>query len=348
MRVTCGIFLFFVLVIPLAMGALCMLAVNTWLFDRNFYQEALDDPALYEALLDGMPEYLKYEDYQRLDPENRDAANRALALAFREVVTPEYLRGETLSVIDDLFTLFETEDYNLQVDINLVPVKEALAGDQGADFARVLAAELPVCAAGQAQRGADDALISCRPASMTEEQAFQAIMLSLPRFNEEIPSQLVLNEPLDPNNVPTMGALALRAAYQLVMWGLVVFAALVWIVTAFIAASGQRQRLVWLGLTLLIPAFIILMLGISLTGDWLDAVKQVISNSDMTINGVPAEPELRNAVVSALTTVFNRTGGGFTLVGGAASAAGLVLMVLGFMSPRRDDEDDGRKVVVVG
>ncbi len=43
--------LLIVLVWPLLFGSLTLLSINSWVLDRNFYVNLLDDPRLYEAMV---------------------------------------------------------------------------------------------------------------------------------------------------------------------------------------------------------------------------------------------------------------------------------------------------------
>lgn len=355
MRAACGIFLFVVLVFPCAIGGLCMLAANTWLFDREFYLDILDNPTLYEAVLFELPENLEVDIYERTDfsVAQREQANQALAMAFGEIVTPDYLQEETLRLVNEVFTMIETETYNVDIAINLQPVREAILGSEGEDFARTLAANLPACEPGQEPRNPDDPLIGCLSSNMSQEEAIESITGSLPAFVEDIPQRLIFSE-VDTSAVDA-GPVVVRSGYTRAMFTVLFIAFLLWVGNGFIAARGQRQLFFWLGGMLIVPAFLIFMLGVTMQNQWISGLENSLSEGTLTINNEPASQEYRDAMTDVMTTGFDRASNGFILVGGSAIAiAGLLLLLGRYSPPRYDDfydddfDNDKRKHVVVG
>lgn len=70
---------------PLAFGALTLLAINSWILDRNFYVNLLDDSSVYDPLLSqDFPQYVN----SRWFPQqiNSDLPPAALDKALREVM----------------------------------------------------------------------------------------------------------------------------------------------------------------------------------------------------------------------------------------------------------------------
>ena len=125
---------------------MCLLAANTWIFDKDFYVDSLDNEALYEVLLQDLPDYLNTEAFDReFEPGQEFEANRAIAMGMREVVSSDYLREETLRVIDEAFTLIDGNNDALEVAVDLRPVKSALLDEGRNDFAQAMAANLPAC-----------------------------------------------------------------------------------------------------------------------------------------------------------------------------------------------------------
>jgi hypothetical protein len=59
LRKVIALLLVIFVVLPLIFTTLIMIAINSWVLDRNFYVTLLDDPRLYEALLSqDLPTYV--------------------------------------------------------------------------------------------------------------------------------------------------------------------------------------------------------------------------------------------------------------------------------------------------
>ena len=83
--------------IPLAIAVMPFVSICPWALDRGFYENLLDDEALYEARVDQrMPDALRLRPVR----SGRNSAG-ALNVALREVVTPDYLCQQSLSAIDE-------------------------------------------------------------------------------------------------------------------------------------------------------------------------------------------------------------------------------------------------------
>ncbi len=345
MRSCLGVVIFIFLVFPCAIGGMCLLAANTWIFDKDFYVDSLDNEALYEGLLQDLPDYLDTKAFDReFERDQAFAANRAIAMGLREVVTSQYLRGETLRVIDEAFTLIDGNNDVLEVAVDLRPVKAVLLDEGRNDFARAMAANLPRCESGQEPRGADDALISCMSSNMPREEAEEQILHALPRYVEELPNKLTVIDPVSADAVD-FGVGTARDSLRGVILSFLFFAAIFWLTAAWIGGESRRQRLLWLGIMLLIPAGFVFLAGASIGGDWLDSASRALDSADVTINGVPADEAFVEALQNVFTNVFSRVGDSLRMVGGAGVAISLI--ILGFALMLSSDVKEP-PVVVIG
>ena len=85
--------------IPLAIAVMTLVSIRPWVLDRGFYENLLDDEALYKAQsTNGLPDVFAHDLFAA---EGIPAG--ALNVALREVVTPDYLREQSLSAIDAAF-----------------------------------------------------------------------------------------------------------------------------------------------------------------------------------------------------------------------------------------------------
>jgi hypothetical protein len=182
---------------PMAFAALTLLSINSWILDRNFYVNLLDDPNLHDPFLsEDLPQYVNSRWFPR--QINSDLPPAALDKALREVLTPQYLHDQSVQIVNQAFDTLEGKRDTLNISMDLAPIKTALRGDGGARFAQTLAAQIPACAAGQEPLIAGSTLLRCRAASVSTDDATQQIVMALPAFIDQMPDQINLSrEPLD-------------------------------------------------------------------------------------------------------------------------------------------------------
>jgi hypothetical protein len=319
-------------VLPLIFTTLIMISINSWVLDRNFYVNLLDDPKLYEALLSqDLPTYVNNRWFTR--EINSDLPPAALDKALREVMTPQYLHDESVRIVNQAFDTLEGRRDAFDISMDLAPIKAALRGDGDARFAQALAAQLPACAAGQEPLIAGSTLIRCRAANVSTDEATQQIVTALPAFIDQMPDQINLaREPLDlraewrPFSLIFLGNLGL----SLTIGMLLALAGVFWLATGFIGGTNRRERLLWPGWSLLVPAALVLIIGIAIstpiaTGSiWLG-----LERSRFAIEGVQYSAALRQAIVEMASRALAAVAGGFLLAGGISTALACGLLVWG-------------------
>jgi hypothetical protein len=319
-------------VLPLIFSTLIMISINSWVLDRNFYVNLLDNPNLYEALLSqDLPLYINSRWFPR--EINSDLPPAALDKALREVMTPQYLRDQSVQVVNQAFDTLEGRRDALDISLDLAPVKAALRGDGGARFAQTLAAQLPACAAGQEPLIAGSTLIRCRAANVSTAETTQQIATALPTFIDHMPDQISLSrERLDlraewrPFNLIFLGSLGLSMTIGM----LLVLAGVFWLAAAFIGGENRRERLLWLGWSLLIPAALVLIMGLAINSPFTTgSISLGLERSRYAIEGVQYSAALRQAIVEVASKAVSAVGGGFLWSGLAATAIALGLIVWG-------------------
>ena len=319
-------------VLPLIFTTLIMISINSWVLDRSFYVNLLDDPNLYEALLSqDLPTYVNNRWFPR--ELNSDLPPAALDKALREVMTPQYLHDQSVQAVNQAFDTLEGRRDALDISLDLAPVKVALRGDGGANFARTLAAQLPACAAGQESLIADSALIRCRAANVSTAEATQQIAAALPAFIDQMPDQISLSrEPLDlrtewrPFNLIFLGNLGLSMTIGM----LLVLAGVFWLAAAFIGGANRRERLLWLGWSLLAPAALVLIMGLAINSPLtVGSINLGLDRSRFAIEGVQYSAALRQAIVEMASRVLPAVASGFLIAGGASTAIACALLVWG-------------------
>jgi hypothetical protein len=319
-------------VLPLIFTTLIMIAINSWVLDRNFYVNLLDNPRLYEALLSqDLPMYVNNRWFPR--EINSDLPPAALDKALREVMTPQYLRDQSVRIVNEAFDTLEGRRETLDISMNIAPVKAALRGEGGTRFAQVLAAQLPACAAGQEPLITGSTLIRCRAANVSTEEVTRQIIAALPAFVDQMPNQINLSrEPLDlrtewrPFNLLFLGNLGLSMTIGM----LLVIAGVFWLTAGFIGGTNRRERLLWLGWSLLIPAALVFIMGLAINSSFtMGSIGFGLERSRYTIEGMQYSAALRQAIVEVASRALAAVAGGFLIAGGVSTAMACGLLVWG-------------------
>jgi uncharacterized membrane protein len=329
LRKVIALLLVIFVVLPLIFTTLIMVAINSWVLDRNFYVNLLDDPNLYEALLSqDLPMYVNTRWFAR--EINSDLPPIALDKALREVMTPQYLHDQSVQIVNQAFDTLEGKRDSLDISLDLAPVKAALRGDGGARFAQTLAAQLPACAAGQESLIAGSTLIRCRAANVSTAEATQQIAAALSAFIDQMPDQISLSrEPLDlrtewrPFNLIFLGSLGLSMTIGM----LLVLAGVFWLAAAFIGGTNRRERLLWLGWSLLAPAGLVVIMGLAISSPFATgSISLGLERSRYAIEGVQYSAELRQAIVEMASRALAAVAGGFLIAGGISTALAIGLI----------------------
>jgi uncharacterized membrane protein len=319
-------------VLPLIFTTLIMFAINSWVLDRNFYVNLLDNPKLYEALLSqDLPMYVNNRWFPR--EINSDLPPAALDKALREVLTPQYLRDQSVRIVNEAFDTLEGRRETLDISMDIAPVKAALRGEGGARFAQVLAAQLPACAAGQEPLITGSTLIRCRASNVSVDAATQQIIAALPAFIDQTPDQISLSrEQLNlraewrPFNLLFLGSLGLSLTIGL----LLMVAGVFWLAAAFIGGTNRRERMMWLGCSLLIPAALVLIMGLAINSPFTTgSIGFGLERSRYAIEGVQYSAALRQAIVEMASRALAAVAGGFLIAGGVSTAMACGLLVWG-------------------
>ncbi len=334
MRKLLALLLVIFLVFPLILATLSVLSISSWVLDRNFYTNLLDDTRLYEVLLsEDLPNYFG----RRVVPEADDLPVHALGNALREIATPEYLRSQALRIVDDAFDFVEGSDPMLDLYLDVAPLKAALRGEATTRFARALAAGLPACAAGQESVASGASLMRCLPADVSVDEATQRIVAGLPEFLDRVPDRINLNpEPIDLRRelrgVDFWTGLTASNGLSAAIAFLVFFAGSLWLAAALIGGVNRRERLQWLGWSLLAPAALIFLIGMAISADvslgWVR-----FGLSEARLEGFEYSLAFQQALLDVSRDALKTVANGFLATGAAAGAIALALMVWGLATP---------------
>ncbi len=316
-----------VLVFPLLFAALMTFSVSTWAFDRGFYLQLVSDERIYEAIL-GETAWEKEQIFE--DTEFDGIPGDALAKALREVITPNYLRSQAVTMVNDAFDAVEGRASVLELTVDLTPLKDRLRGEAGDRFARSLAANLPVCSAGEQAFAPDAQLPRCRPANLSEERAAELIVKALPAFLDSLPDTY----PQPPQTIhfyytPEDAFLTGFLGTNRLIWVnilLALVAASFWVGAAFVGGENRRRIVQWLGWPLFVPAVLILIGGIAIRiaagWPWID-----YGLSSWVLSDVWYSAEIAEVFTAIARSAIKAIARGFLVTGGISIGISMGLIV---------------------
>jgi hypothetical protein len=328
MRWLPALLLVLLLVIPLFIGGLSAVAVATFALDRNWYAGMLADERLYD-----LPDTTSSTTWRTTLPGFSAFPTSMSAEALRELLPASYLRDQAGSVIDQVFAFLWGRS-PLAVSVDISPVKRSLSGDSAKRFALALAKGLPEASGSTAvpKRGT---IPSSRPKGWTADQTARFIEASLPTVLASLPDRLSLGDtvPLPWKGFSPFGML-IGAAVVLML-----LACGVWLGSGFAFSDVLRERLLWLGGSLLAPALCVLAIGAAaavspLTIPW---ARFGIASVDFTMYGLGQG--FADAVLGAIGIAARRVATGFLATGGIAAGIGIGLLVWGGITPVGDRKD---------
>jgi hypothetical protein len=315
MRKLLALFILVVVFLPLAIAAMSLTSIRPWVLDRSFYQRMVSDPRLYETMFSG--EWSN--PFNRVLLAGKDQLPlKSLNIALREVVTPDYLRAQGIKIIDQVFDVIDGRSKAAEVAIDITPIKAALVGEGSARFSTALAAALPACAVGQEQIAPGGTLSRCIPANSSVAEVTKQISGALPAAVANTPDRLPLSDPA-----------ALQGGWRSADWLLggsvrslldtsiilVIFmTALALLVGAYLGGDDRRGRLGWLGISLLVPASLFVLMGLTMATPLIAGpIRDGLSASNW--DGIQLGEPFRQAVTEMVIPVVQQIGNGFLLTG---------------------------------
>jgi hypothetical protein len=315
------------LVFPLLLAALMAFSVSTWALNRGFYLQLVSDERIYEAILSETA----WEQEQILAVTEFDGIpGDALAKALREVVTPNYLRSQAVTLVNDAFDAVEGRASVLELTVDLTPLKDRLRGEAGDRFARSLAANLPVCSAGEEAFAPEAQLPRCRPANLSEEHVAEVIVKALPAFLDTLsdtypqPPETIYFYYTPEDEFWTGFVGTSRLIWINILLALV--AAAFWVGAAFVGGENRRRIVQWLGWPLFVPAVLTLIVGITIRlaagWPWIDYGLGSWIASDVWYSA-----EIAEVFTTIARTAIKAIARGFLVTGGISIGISMGLIV---------------------
>lgn len=340
MRSCLAFFVFLFIFLPIASCTLLTASISTWLLDRDFYTDLFSTEGFYATLVGGNLDLESALNLggSELDPTTRDAFDQA----FQQVLSPSYVRNEVLRNINIVFDYLEDTSRGLTLSIDLTPIKRSLGEAQIEAFANALVQALPPCASNSPP--ADTFLPTCLPTNEPVQQVIDRVRQNASRFIEGLPDIQVIGEPIPPNT--ESGSILGDAVQGIVgsVFLLLLGAFFVWLFVGILSARSIKGFWSALGISLLIPALPILLLGLATASGAADSTFADSIESALLEAGVQATPEIRQSTLAAVERVVSRISNGFLIYGGGATAVAVLLLIVGAAMPnprKRKDEGSG-------
>lgn len=335
MRKLIAIGIIVILAFPLLMAALSVASVGTWVFDRNFYTNLLDNDEIYKVMLD--EQFPTYFDRRISSGQYQGVPLDALSQALRTVATPEYLHEQVMTIINEAFDFLEGRDQTLDLYIDVTMLKQAILGEKGDIFARALVDALPSCKAGQEPTVPGNVVIRCIPTTLTIDQAVQEVSKALPVFLQKVPDRIKLtDEPFTMNNrwssLDLWMGISGRYGFMIALLILFGLALASWFAAALIAGDVWKTRLLWLGWSMVVPAVLVFIIGLLVGSEMaLNGVRYGLGHAQM--DGVAYSPAFQEVLMNSLRPALEMIANGFLMVGGIAGGLGVALIVWGISQP---------------
>ncbi len=334
MRKLLALFLAAVIVFPMMLAALSLVSVSQWALDRKFYEQLLGDVRLYEVMLnEDMPNYINN---RRPVAEADMIPAGALSNALRTVVSAEDLRAQSLRMVDEVFDAVEGRTDGFELYLDTTQIKQTLQTPAGAQkFAQALASSLPACTSNQTPVASGGMLMRCLPSNQSADEAATSIAAALPTFLDGVPDRINLQrERYDwarwTRGTPMTFVMANSLSVAIVI--MFVIAGVAWLIAALIAGDSTRERLLWLGWMLIVPAALTLLIGVSMnapmTTGWIR-----FGLNEARFGGMEYSSAFRDVLLGSIGQALQTIANGFLAAGAAAGAIGLGLVVWGFYTP---------------
>lgn len=340
MRVGCGCLVYILLVFPLLLISILLAGIITWALDRSFYEESLANSGFYEELWEQGSFNLSGTG---MSQAFGSVPPFALNAGMRAVLTAEDFRAMTQQAINGFFDALEGNTDQFVFTFDLMPIRTALSGAGATQFANAYVAALPECQGSQSSLSPGSSLPVCREDDVSEATLASQVAESMPAIVQALPTEFRVEQEVelpDIQGVPLrLSNLRTTATYGvLIIAGL---ALLLWLANGLILGRGARNRLLWLGLILLIPAGLVMLLGIVVSNPTFEAtIREAITR------GSPArDAQQALSFMDVVWSAGDRVRTGFLLAGGIPTLFAVILLIFGLaIRPSDKNKNDGRYV----
>ena len=325
------------LVFPLLLASQVTVGTASWVLDRQFYIDALDNEQVYEALLseDVLEEILRQ--YIPLPPE---VDTQPLENILRDIITEEYLGEQVGNFVNGFFDYLQGSAEDFEPAVNLRPVKAALTTEKQQEFLSALMAVLPVCGPDQVPGFGGEGQTICKPQGIPDEMVIEGFLKpALPMVLAQSPDEIQLGEEFQRWQEQQqwqrfLPGMAIPASLMLVLLFLTFVAISFWYISGLIAEDSWRGRLQWLGWTLMIPSMVTFIFGLLLQGDtWQYWLRYGLEHT--YLRGLPTVFSSTTVIQTLIESMLPRITVSFLAAGGVCGSLALGLILWGMLTPRK-------------
>src|SRR5690606_23722535 len=325
MRKLSALFILIAVFFPLAFAAMTLTAIRPWILDRSFYERLVNDERLYETLLtEDLSNRFDEEIFTPVEQLPLDA----LSVALREVVTLDYLRTQSLNVVNEVFDYLEGRERKFELSLDITPIKAALAGEGGIRFAAALAAAIPNCTPGQQPIAPGGSLTRCIAVGESIPEAAEQIAAALPTVLEDTPDQIILDGQgyirMNWYDYAWFFGSDVHAVLDVAILMMIFTAVGAGLVGAFLGGDDLRGRLKWLSASLFAAGSLFLCAGLVLAPSLIGG--PIRSGVASTRWSTPYSERRRAAVADVVVPVSQQVGSGILISGIIACLMALALL----------------------
>jgi hypothetical protein len=239
------------------------------------------------------------------------------------------MRSQTLAALGGVFDFLEGQTQLPDPMLDLAPLKKALLGNEGRQFSRTLVEDLPVGGQPSQFFVSPGQLPESRPSSLSVEKATNIVVSGLPIFVSVIPDRIRLSDNLLQRDHFSSWSRPWFPLIRTLIFADVSLLALstgLWVAAAFLGGIDARQRLTWMGWSLLAPAGAVFLAGLiitlSLLSRWIHGGLTAVQ-----LESLGFAAGFRAAIADAVRLTIRRVGVSFLASG--ATAAGVSLAMPG-------------------
>ena len=324
MRKVLGLILSIAIVCPLLLSGLALISISTWILNRDFYVDLLDNKTAYDVLFS---EEMTLGLAEQIFPQAQGINTAALNAILQSLITPEFQSQQVRALINTAFDFIEGKSDTFSFQIDTQPLKQAFSGPQAQEYITQIAQILPVCGEGQEVRVGEMGIIVCKPDFISMENFVDHYLTpAMPRMLSFLPDGIPLGETFTRDDTLRDTVLLTSTSYYTAIGIIVALALFFWIAVALIAGTDWRERLKWLGWTLLIPAVVIFIL--SITGrSGISSVWIRYAINEVFLRNLPLPSAVRTGMLELSQMTITHISNVFLMVSGIAGA-----LAIGFIA----------------
>jgi len=319
------------LFLPLTFSAMTMSSMRSWILDHTFYEGVVNNDRVYDVLLNGeLATQFNRQVLSTADQLPIEALNSAL----REVITSNYLRTQSMQLVNDIYDFIQGRDSQIGVSIDLKPIKVALTGAAGQRFANALAAALPFCDSDQTAVASGGTLFRCIDSHTSVAAASAQIAHALPSVLANAPDRIQLSDTLnlqqDLQPIDWFLNITVRSGLDMAIVMVILLTVLVGVALSYMRGGDLYGNLQWLSKSLFIPAAVFLLVG------WILSAAFMAEPIRSALNSIQTSTVFSQALANMTVLIVQRAGSGLLLTGALTGVIALVLFMFAWKTTAQE------------